>query len=111
MWSTLRHSMRKVETPKLAQWAVRVNNWIDGKEVVAYGSSRPELHRIESILKHLPGTVQSSDWAYLDAQKQIFSRVFTYDPEDERNPSARAYIDSLALDYVYKNLNTCNYTD
>lgn len=104
-WLTLRAKAGKVPESTLAKWALEIEKWLGDKLVVAYGTAKPELHRIHKLQAYLPQNRQPTNFKYFDVQQDIVRRLFSYNPSDELDPTKPIYLPFFGLEYIGKHLN------
>ena len=104
-WYTLRAKAGKVDDKTLREWALEMEQWLGDKLVVAYGTAKPELHRIHNLQKYLPAGQKAIDFEYFDVQQEIVRRLFSYNPSDELDPNKPIYLPFFGNEYIGKHLN------
>lgn len=90
-----------VGTPTLLLLVLTLNT---GSQVVMYGRSRPEYHRIAALQGQLPASVPASTYSFYEPMNAFMDKIFTRNPKEEMDPNGRVYIPTFALTYLLKRL-------
>ena len=78
---------------------------LDGRRVVAYGSSHPEKHRIASLMSYLPLDYIQPKYTYFDPQTRVLDKLCCREPSAEADDQGRIYQPSFALSDIHEWIN------
>jgi hypothetical protein len=79
--------------------------FVDGKLIVQYGSSKPEEHRLPNLLAYLPSHIKQPKCEFYEPSGGLFRSIFSRDSADELKPKAPVYAPDWALTAIARRFN------